>query len=81
LTRQAIQRLSGGCRAAACYPSPLNGPDNDQTDEDPIQRQVAVATLSEVWSQLGFKHFRDGVHVLDLALVILNEAIEHIHYA
>lgn len=74
----AIKRLSGGCRAAVCYPSPPNGPGNDQTDEDPIQRQVAVATLSEVWSQLGFTHFRDAVHVLDLALVTLNEAIEHL---
>jgi len=74
----AIKRLSRGCQAAVCYPWPLNGPDNDQTDEDPIQRQVAVATLSDVWSQLGFEHFRDGVHVLDLALVTLNEAIERL---
>jgi hypothetical protein len=71
------KRLSSGRRAAACYPSPLTGPDNDQTDENPIQRQVAVATFSEVWSPLSFKHLRERP-VLDLALVTLNEAIEHL---
>lgn len=74
----AIKRLSGGCQAVVCYPAPLNGLDHGQADEDPVQRQVAEAALSEVWSQLGFEHFRDGVHVLDLALVTLDEAIERL---
>lgn len=74
----AIKRLSGGCQAAVCYPAPLNGLDHDQTDENPARRQAAEATLSALWSQLGFEHFRNGVHVLDLALVTLDEAIERL---
>lgn len=70
----AIKRLSGGCQAAICYPTPLD----DQADEDPARRRAAVATLSDVWSQLGFEHFRDGVHVLDLAFVTLDEANERL---
>jgi hypothetical protein len=75
----AIKRLSGGCQAAVCYPSPLAAPGDEGRDDDPVERQAAVATLTGVWSQLGFEHFRDGVHVLDLALVTLNEALEHLH--
>lgn len=71
LAGQAIKRLSGGCQAALCYPAPLDWPER----EDPTQWQAAVATLSSVWSQLGFEHFRNGVHVLDLALVTLDNAI------
>jgi hypothetical protein len=37
---------------------------------------VVTAGLSELLSQLGFEHFRDGVHVLDLNLVTLDERLE-----
>jgi len=46
--------------------------------EDPVRRQAAVATLSEVWSRLGFEHFRDGVHVLDLNLVTVSESLQRL---
>jgi uncharacterized protein YukE len=35
----------------------------------------AVAALQKVWARLGFEHFRDGVHVLDLSLVTLDEKL------
>lgn len=70
----AIKRLSGGCQAAICYPAPLDWPE----DEEAAQWQAAVAALSEVWSHLGFEHFSNGVHVLDLALVTLDEAIHRL---
>jgi hypothetical protein len=31
-----------------------------------------------VWSQLGFEHFRDGVYVLDLGTITLDEAVEQL---
>ena len=76
LAGTAIRKLSGGARAAACYPAPLNelteaGPD-DQGDAD---WDKAVAALQQVWARLGFEHFRDGVHVLDLSLVTLDEKL------
>ncbi len=46
--------------------------------EDSVERGVAMATLSEVWGQLGFDHFRGGVHVLDLNLVTLDESLERL---
>lgn len=70
----AIKRLSGGCQAALCYPAPLDWPE----DADPAQWQAAVAALSHLWSQLGFEHFRNGVYVLDLALVTLDEAVQRL---
>jgi len=76
LAGTAIRKLSGGARAAVCYPAPLNelteaGP-GDQGDAD---WDKAVAVLQQVWARLGFEHFRDGVHVLDLNLVTLDEKL------
>lgn len=70
----AVKHLSGGCQAALCYPAPLDRPE----DEDAATWHGAVESLSSVWSQLGFEHFRNGVHVLDLALVTLDEAIDRL---
>ena len=33
----------------------------------------AVAALDRVWAKLGFEHFGDGIHVLDLNLTTLDE--------
>ncbi|MDJ0466873.1 hypothetical protein [Streptomyces sp. H27-C3] len=67
LVGRAINRLSAGCRGAACYPAPLDGPDED--------RETAVASLQKTWQQLGFKHYRDGVFLLNLGTVTLGEAL------
>jgi hypothetical protein len=76
LAGTAIRKLSGGARAAVCYPAPLSelteaGPD-DQGDAD---WDKAVAALQQVWASLGFENFRDGVHVLDLSQVTLDEKL------
>lgn len=76
LAGTAIRKLSAGARAAVCYPAPLTeqtdaGPD-DQRDAEWDQ---AVAALRQVWERLGFEHFRDGVYVLDLSLVTLDEKL------
>ena len=71
LAGTAIKKLAGGGRAAVCYPAPIGEPD----EEEPSQaaREQAIQALGRVWAQLGFEHFRDGVHVLDLSLVSLDE--------
>jgi GNAT superfamily N-acetyltransferase len=71
LAGTAIKKLAGGGRAAVCYPAPIGEPD----EEEPSQaaREQAIQALGRVWAQLGFEHFRDGVHVLDLSLVSLHE--------
>lgn len=81
LAGTAIKRLSGGVRAAACYPAPLVESADDETNHSPddlIQRQLAILKLSEVWGQLGFEHFRNGVHVLDLNLATLDESLRQL---
>jgi hypothetical protein len=81
LAGTAIRKLSAGARAAICYPAPLDDatPDEDADSlEDPARRQAAVATFSEVWQRLGFEHFRDGVHVLDLNLITLNQSLQRL---
>jgi hypothetical protein len=76
LAGTAIRKLSGGARAAVCYPAPLSG----QTEAGPEERSdadwdSAVAALQQAWARLGFAHFRDGVHILDLSLVTLDEKL------
>ena len=78
LTGTAIRKLSAGARAVICYPAPLDDATPDEavdSPEDRERRQEAVATLSDVWERLGFEHFRDGVYVLDLNLLTLNERL------
>jgi len=78
LAGTAIRKLSSGARAAVCYPAPLGGPDDPGHDDHPDSRrewQHAVASLQRVWGRLGFTLFRDGVHVLDLSLVTLDEKL------
>jgi GNAT superfamily N-acetyltransferase len=41
--------------------------------------EAAADKLSTVWAQLGFEHFRDGVHVLDFAITTLDETIGKLH--
>jgi len=75
----AIRRLSGGARAAVCYPAPLTGPNGSGHEHDTDQEwQLAVAALQRVWAGLGFTHFRDGVHVLDLSMVTLDDKLSQL---
>ena len=45
---------------------------------DPAERQKAVAALNRVWASLGFEHFRNGIHVLDLNLTTLDENLSQL---
>ena len=78
LAGTAIKKLSGGVRAAVCYPAPIDEPADGEPDS-PAAREQAIEALSIAWAQLGFEHFRDGVHVLDLSLVTLDESLGRLH--
>ncbi|MDQ1568786.1 MAG: hypothetical protein QOF96_3666, partial [Actinomycetota bacterium] len=54
-------RLGRGCHLAACYPAPF-----EETSDEPADRARAVEALGRVWSKVGFRHWRDGVWMLDL---------------
>jgi hypothetical protein len=70
----AIRKLSGGARAAVCYPAPLNElTETGPGDQGDAGWDKAVTALQQAWAKLGFEHFRDGVHVLDLSLITLDE--------
>ena len=75
LAGTAIRKLASGGRAAVCYPAPIGEPDEDEPESEPGQaaREQAIRALDSVWAKLGFEHFRDGVHVLDLNLTSLDE--------
>jgi len=73
LAGSALRELSAGARAAVCYPAPIGGDAEEQTD--PFSRRRAVASLERVWAGLGFVPFRNGIHVLDLGLVTLEESL------
>ena len=78
LAGTAIKKLSGGVRAAVCYPAPIDEL-NDEEPDSPAAREQAIAALGKVWARLGFEHFRDRVHVLDLSLVTLDESLGRLH--
>lgn len=78
LAGTAIKKLSGGVRAAVCYPAPIDEL-NDEEPDSPAAREQAIAALGKVWARLGFEHFKDGVHVLDLSLVTLDESLGRLH--
>ncbi len=78
LAGTAIKKLSGGVRAAVCYPAPIDEL-NDEEPDSPAAREQAIAALGKAWTRLGFEHFRDGVHILDLSLVTLDESLGRLH--
>ena len=78
LAGTAIKKLSGGVRAAVCYPAPTGEPADGEPDSH-APREQAIEALTRAWAQLGFDHFRDGVHVLDLSLVTLDESLGRLH--
>lgn len=67
-TGLALQHLAPGSSCAALYPM-------EPGTEGEAERAASHARLSAYWGQLGFEPFRDGVHVLDLALITLDEAM------
>jgi hypothetical protein len=77
LAGTAIRKLSGGARAAVCYPAPLAESGDDPDDEE---WERAAASLQRVWAGLGFTHFRDGVYVLDLSMVTLDEKLGQLRH-
>lgn len=58
----AIGRLGRGCHLAACYPAPF-----EAASRQPEDRPRAVEALGRVWAKVGFRHWRDGVWMLDLS--------------
>lgn len=56
-----IERLRRGCHLAACFPAPLDGA--PQTD---TEHRQSVDALGAIWSKVGFRHWRDGVWMLEL---------------
>lgn len=76
LAGTAVKRLSGGVRAAVCYPAPIGDLSGDEPGAS--ERQQAIASLGRTWAQLGFEHFRDGVYVLDLNLVVLDQSLQRL---
>lgn len=66
----AIGRLGRGCHLAACYPAPF-----EETSDAPADRARAVEALGRVWSKVGFRHWRDGVWMLDLTTTDMQETL------
>ena len=76
--RNSDQETVGGARAAVCYPAPIHEP-ADKVPDSPAAREQAITALSRAWARLGFEHFRDGVHIVDLSLVTLDESLGRLH--
>jgi hypothetical protein len=71
----AIKTVSADCRVAACYPSPAADQDTRHSSYDPVDVQIAYATLGEVFEQLGFEHVSAGVFILNLTSSELDRSL------
>jgi len=56
-----IERLGRGCRMAACFPASFEGPCR------PEDHDFEVEALSRIWAKVGFRHWRNGVWMMELA--------------
>ena len=66
-----ISRLGRGCDLAACYPAPFE----ETASRRPGDRVSAVAALGRVWAKVGFRHWRDGVWMVDLRAHDMNATL------
>ena len=77
LAGTAIKKLSGGVRAAVCYPAPI---DERQTANRTARPNVSRPSRhSAGLGPARVRALRDGVHVLDLSLVTLDENLGRLH--
>ncbi|MFB7763505.1 hypothetical protein [Streptomyces xiamenensis] len=63
LAASVISRLSAGCAAVACEPAPA-----DQRELTIAEDERAREKLAALWARIGFRPFRNGIHVLNCAL-------------
>lgn len=63
------------CGFAACVPSPFEG------ELSPAERCAAIGRLAQAWERVDFSPYREGVWVLDLATIELNDAAQQLGVA
>ncbi|KOX15222.1 hypothetical protein ADK67_41925 [Saccharothrix sp. NRRL B-16348] len=74
-----IERLAAGRRLVVLRAAPAERRTAKGKVVDEIsaaERDLAVAKLGRLWSQLGFEHFKDEVWVLDLGLATFTKAMD-----
>ncbi|MGW4981627.1 hypothetical protein [Streptomyces mirabilis] len=65
---EAVRRLSGGCCAVAVEPGMSEWPGGDPSSVSDAENDAATAKITALWESIGFRHFKDGVYLLDTAL-------------
>ena len=60
LVAETLEWMRLGARVALCLPAPLH-----RGDAPPEQYAESIRRMQQVWSQVGFRPFRDGVWLLE----------------
>ncbi|HET8602251.1 MAG TPA: hypothetical protein VFL99_18145 [Segeticoccus sp.] len=60
LLAETLERMRGGVRAAVCLPAPLHRAGEAQADYD-----TSLQRMQQVWREVGFEQFREGVWLLE----------------
>jgi GNAT superfamily N-acetyltransferase len=60
LVAETLEWMRLGTRVAVCLPAPLH-----RGDASPEQYDESIRRMQQVWSQVGFQPFRDGVWLLE----------------
>lgn len=71
IAAEGLDHLRAGARLAVCLPGPLDRPPGVPDEE----YRRAGSRISGLWSQLGFRPFREGVWTLDPASTGLDDAL------
>ncbi|WP_331773326.1 hypothetical protein OG948_59085 (plasmid) [Embleya sp. NBC_00888] len=73
LAAEAIERLSPGTRAVACMPGISDREPDRELGREEWDR--VTARITAAWARVGFEAFADGVHLIDPATVVAEEAL------
>ncbi|HEX5511727.1 MAG TPA: hypothetical protein VFX41_08425 [Actinomycetales bacterium] len=74
LVAECLDQLRTGCRVALCLPAPLER----RAEESDEEYQASVERMRHVWSQVGFRPFRDGVWLLEPNSGALDESLRNL---
>ncbi|QKW65490.1 hypothetical protein HUT15_35875 [Streptomyces sp. NA03103] len=74
LAARAIRTLRPGCRGIAYHPASFTASPDDPDDEE--GQPVAITARLKAWERIGFRHYRNGVFVLNLGTTALDDFLK-----
>jgi hypothetical protein len=78
LAGAALRRLSAGARAVAFAMAPADPAGWDPENPEQAGRDITVAKIDALAQGVGFEHYRNGVHILDLGARSIDDILDRL---